>query len=51
MESHGLALSLGYRLEHFLIEKILGKGGFGIFMQAGLKEVRSVRDRLLAEIR
>jgi len=30
MESHGLALSAGYRLEHFLIEKILGKGGFGI---------------------
>ena len=30
MESYGLALSPGYQFEHFLIEKILGKGGFGI---------------------
>jgi TPR repeat protein len=30
MESHRLALVAGYRLEHYQIERILGKGGFGI---------------------
>jgi serine/threonine protein kinase len=30
METHRLALTAGYRLEHYQIERILGKGGFGI---------------------
>ncbi len=30
METHRLALVAGYRLEHYQIERILGKGGFGI---------------------
>jgi len=30
MEPHRLALSTGFRLENFQIERILGKGGFGI---------------------
>jgi serine/threonine protein kinase len=30
MDTHRLALVAGYRLEHYQIERILGKGGFGI---------------------
>jgi serine/threonine protein kinase len=30
MVTHQLALAAGYRLEHFQIERVLGKGGFGI---------------------
>ena len=30
MDEHHLALTPGYRLEHFQIERVLGKGGFGI---------------------
>jgi len=30
MEEHRLALTPGYQIEHFRIEAILGKGGFGI---------------------
>jgi len=30
MEEHRLALTPGYQIEHFRIESILGKGGFGI---------------------
>ena len=30
MDSHRLALKPGYVLEHFRIERVLGKGGFGI---------------------
>jgi TPR repeat protein len=34
METHRLALTAGYRLEHYQIERILGKGGFGITYEA-----------------
>ena len=34
METHRLALAAGYRLEHFQIVRILGKGGFGITYEA-----------------
>ena len=34
METHRLALTSGYRLEHFQIVRILGKGGFGITYEA-----------------
>ncbi len=30
METHRLALKAGYQIEHFRIESVLGKGGFGI---------------------
>jgi len=30
MENHRLALTPGYQIEHFRIESVLGKGGFGI---------------------
>jgi serine/threonine protein kinase/formylglycine-generating enzyme required for sulfatase activity len=30
MEEHRLALTPGYQIEHFRIESVLGKGGFGI---------------------
>ena len=30
METHRLALVAGYRLDHYQIERLLGKGGFGI---------------------
>jgi len=30
MEEHRLALKAGYQIEHFRIESVLGKGGFGI---------------------
>jgi len=30
MENHRLALKPGYQIEHFRIESVLGKGGFGI---------------------
>jgi formylglycine-generating enzyme required for sulfatase activity/serine/threonine protein kinase len=30
METHRLALKAGYQIEHFRIEAVLGKGGFGI---------------------
>ena len=34
METHRLALTPGYQIEHFRIESILGKGGFGITYMA-----------------
>ena len=30
MEPHRLALPVGFQIEHFRIEAVLGKGGFGI---------------------
>ena len=30
MEFHRLALPVGFQIEHFRIEAVLGKGGFGI---------------------
>ena len=30
MEEHRLALPIGFQIEHFRIESVLGKGGFGI---------------------
>jgi hypothetical protein len=30
MEAHCLALSVGFQIEHFRIDAVLGRGGFGM---------------------